>query len=97
MSLALGDEVPNIFTRKSRLQPLEFLNTGAKRLLQHNPPKTGHGRRGKIDAIDPEAVIRVQAPWLRAARERRVLILSKYTAHHLQCRRDAVGAASFST
>src|SRR6516165_8073304 len=29
-----GDEVPHIFTRKSRLQPGEFLITGAKRLLQ---------------------------------------------------------------
>src|SRR6266478_9591556 len=30
-----GDEVPHIFTRKSRLQPGEFLITSAKRLLQH--------------------------------------------------------------
>ena len=29
---------PHIFTRKSRLQPGEFLITSAKRLLQHNLP-----------------------------------------------------------
>src|SRR2546430_3176360 len=34
VSLSSGDEVPHIFTRKSRLQPGEFLITGAKRLLQ---------------------------------------------------------------
>src|SRR6266699_4093909 len=34
VSLSLGDEVPHIFTRKSRLQPGEFLITSAKRLLQ---------------------------------------------------------------
>src|SRR5437870_5901649 len=33
-----GDEVPHIFTRKSRLQPGEFLITSAKRLLQQNLP-----------------------------------------------------------
>jgi hypothetical protein len=39
VSLSSGDEVPHIFTRKSRLQPGEFLITSAKRLLQHNLPK----------------------------------------------------------
>src|SRR5215468_10358026 len=34
VSLSSGDEVPHIFTRKSRLQPGEFLITSAKRLLQ---------------------------------------------------------------
>jgi hypothetical protein len=34
VSLSAGDEVPHIFTRKSRLQPGEFLITSAKRLLQ---------------------------------------------------------------
>src|SRR5437899_3427599 len=33
-SSSSGDEVPHIFTRKSRLQPGEFLITSAKRLLQ---------------------------------------------------------------
>src|SRR6266478_7867301 len=33
-----GDEVPHIFTRKSRLQPGEFLITSAKRLLQQYLP-----------------------------------------------------------
>ena len=37
VSLTLGDEAPHILTRKSRLQPLEFLIISAKRLLQHNP------------------------------------------------------------
>src|SRR3954452_9259073 len=35
VSLSVGDEVPHIFTRKSRLQPGEFLITSAKRVLQH--------------------------------------------------------------
>jgi hypothetical protein len=39
VNLTLGDEVPHIFTRKPHLRPLEFLILGAKRLLQHNPPK----------------------------------------------------------
>src|SRR5215813_12358985 len=34
VSLSSGDEVPHIFTRKSRLRPGEFLITSAKRLLQ---------------------------------------------------------------
>ena len=38
MSLSSGDEVPQIFTRKSRLQPGEFLITSAKRLLQQYLP-----------------------------------------------------------
>jgi hypothetical protein len=40
MSLTQGDEVPHVLTRKSRLQPAEFLITSAKRLLQHNLPET---------------------------------------------------------
>src|SRR4029453_19114892 len=39
MSLTRGDEVPHVFTRKSRLEPAEFLITSAKRLLQHNRPQ----------------------------------------------------------
>src|SRR5262249_7514497 len=39
VSLSSGDEVPHIFTRKSRLQPGEFLISSAKRLLQHYLPK----------------------------------------------------------
>jgi hypothetical protein len=38
VSFARGDEVPHIFTRKPRLQPAEFLITGAKRLFQQNLP-----------------------------------------------------------
>jgi hypothetical protein len=34
VSLPSADEAPHIFTRKSRLQPGEFLATCAKRLLQ---------------------------------------------------------------
>jgi hypothetical protein len=40
VSLSSGDEVPHIFTRKSRLQPGEFLISSAKRLLQQYLPKT---------------------------------------------------------
>src|SRR5258707_14333510 len=36
VSLSVGDEVPHILTRRSRLKPGEFSITGAKRLLQHN-------------------------------------------------------------
>jgi hypothetical protein len=42
--LSSGDEVPHIFTRKSRLQPGEFLISSAKGLLQHNPRESGHVR-----------------------------------------------------
>ena len=38
VSLSSGDEVPHIFTRKSRLKPGEFLITSAKRLLQQYLP-----------------------------------------------------------
>src|SRR5262249_3486379 len=37
-SLSAGDEVPHIFTRKSCLQPGEFLITSTKRLLQQYLP-----------------------------------------------------------
>jgi hypothetical protein len=41
VSLSSGDEVPHIFTRKSRLRPKEFLISSAKRLLQQNLPESG--------------------------------------------------------
>jgi hypothetical protein len=41
VSLSSGDEVPHIFTRKSRLQPKEFLINSAKRLLQQNRHEAG--------------------------------------------------------
>ena len=37
-SLSSGNEVPHIFTRKSRVQPKEILIVSAKRLLQQNLP-----------------------------------------------------------
>src|ERR1700730_1653147 len=40
-SLSSGDEVPHIFTRKSRVQPKESLIASAKRLLQQNLPDDG--------------------------------------------------------
>jgi hypothetical protein len=40
--LPSGDEVPHIFTRKSRVQPGRFLIGSAKRLLQQYPSETGH-------------------------------------------------------
>ena len=39
-NLSSGNEVPHIFTRKSRAQPKELLITSAKRLLQQNLPTT---------------------------------------------------------
>jgi hypothetical protein len=41
VSLSLRDEVPHIFTRKSRLRHGEFLIIGAKRLLQQNRMSSG--------------------------------------------------------
>src|SRR6202022_3215013 len=38
VSLSSGNEVPHIFTRKSRVQPKEILITSAKGLLQQNLP-----------------------------------------------------------
>jgi hypothetical protein len=38
VSLTREDRPPHVFTLKTRLQPAEFLNTCAKRLLQHNLP-----------------------------------------------------------
>ena len=40
VSLALGDEVPRISTRKSRPRPGEFLISGAKTLLQQYRPES---------------------------------------------------------
>src|SRR2546421_8500569 len=52
VSLSSGDEVPHIFTRKSRLQPGEFWITSAKRLLQHNLPGADScAARKKDDAL----------------------------------------------
>src|SRR5271156_1724249 len=42
VSLTREDQSPHVFTRKTRLQPAEFLITCAKRLLQHNPLNNGH-------------------------------------------------------
>src|SRR6516165_7074077 len=39
VSLSSGDEVPHIFTRKSRVQPKEILITSAKGLLQQHRPQ----------------------------------------------------------
>src|SRR6516225_9336562 len=46
-SLSLGDEVPHIFARKSRLKPRKFLIISAKRLLQQNLPKGDLSRCSK--------------------------------------------------
>jgi len=42
VSLTREDQSPHVFTRKTRLQPAEFLITCAKRLLQHNQLQSGH-------------------------------------------------------
>jgi len=71
VSFARGDEVPHIFTRKPRLQPAEFLITGAKRLLQHNLPiatklhcsKTTLIRSPRRRAVGATAAPRCRAPW----------------------------------
>jgi|SRR6266540_4842972 hypothetical protein len=48
VSLSSGDEVPRIFTRKSRLQPGEFLITSAKRLLQQYLPVGEVQSQGRV-------------------------------------------------
>src|SRR6266496_4010377 len=54
-SSSSGNEVPHIFTRKSRLQPGEFLVTSAKRLLQQYQGQSGHGPSdGVRSAYDPD-------------------------------------------
>src|SRR5215472_3109283 len=53
-----GDEVPHIFTRKSRLRPREFLISSAKRLLQQYRPVTvlaGASRSGSAVWGAPDA------------------------------------------
>ena len=50
VSLSSGDEVPHIFTRKSRLKPGEFLITSAKGLLQQNLPGAVVSRCSKVQA-----------------------------------------------
>src|SRR5215471_2557995 len=52
VSLASGDEVPHIFTRKSRLQRGEFLISSAKRLLQHYLPIADVSRCSNIPRAD---------------------------------------------
>jgi hypothetical protein len=48
VSLSSGDEVPHIFTRKSRLRPKEFLITSAKRLLQQNRHKAAEPKAASL-------------------------------------------------
>src|SRR5262245_54240274 len=50
-SLSSGDEVPHIFTRKSRLQPREFLISSAKRVLQQYLPKAAVSNRSKAASL----------------------------------------------
>jgi hypothetical protein len=49
-SLSSGNEIPHIFTRKSRVQPKEILIASAKRLLQQNLPQADY--RSAAKALD---------------------------------------------
>jgi hypothetical protein len=51
-SLSSSDEVPHIFTRKSRVQPKEILITSAKRLLQQNLPQADICSATKTPSFD---------------------------------------------
>src|SRR5262245_46120809 len=51
MSLTRGDEVPHALTRKSRLQPAEFLITSARRLLQQNLAEADVIRRRRSECF----------------------------------------------
>jgi hypothetical protein len=62
VSLSLGDEVPHIFTRKSRLRPGKFLITGAKRVLQQNRHEAAV-YRGAASSRVLEMLPTLGAPW----------------------------------
>src|SRR5262245_34901181 len=74
-SLSSGDEVPHIFTRKSRLKPGEFLITGGKRLLQHNLPKADICTATKTVAIRSPRRRATAARW--AFRGRAISLLAR--------------------
>src|SRR5436190_16612595 len=57
VSVSSGDEVPHIFTRKSRLQPGAFLVISAKRLLQHGViPGSSHTEALGISSLGIDEV-----------------------------------------
>jgi hypothetical protein len=64
-SLSSDDEVPRIFTRKSRLKPGKFLITSAKRLLQQNLPLGDLSRCSNVCGQDATQSPRqrVRATW----------------------------------
>jgi hypothetical protein len=80
-SLSSGDEVPQIFTRKSRVQPKEILITSAKRLLQQSAHRVDSLRCEGSDAIGAK----------RTCRERRERVdLTKMTPMYgpaVRCKR----------
>src|SRR5262244_4040405 len=65
VSLSSGDEVPHIFTRKSRLQPGKILTTGAKRLLQHNLPEADSCTAAKTGATCDDLFDHIVSPLQR--------------------------------
>jgi hypothetical protein len=68
MSLTQGDEVPHVLTRKSRLQPAEFLITSAKRLLQQNLPGAAESNCSKAApySITSTAATPLRSPTISA-------------------------------
>jgi hypothetical protein len=80
VSLSSGDEVPHIFTRKSRLQPGEFWITSAQRLLQQicQEPTLGYATRrphprarGELDGSQAQSTLQVIAEMAHRAPETR--------------------------
>jgi hypothetical protein len=68
-SLSSGNEVPHIFTRKSRVQPKEILITSAKRLLQQNRHKAAQPNSAGMSAAGGSGNAGVEegfgfCPWL---------------------------------
>src|SRR5262245_51365105 len=68
VSLSSGDEVPHIFTRKSRRQPGEFLITSAERLLQQYLPTGDICSAAKTVAIQSRRRRAIAASWARRDR-----------------------------
>jgi hypothetical protein len=74
VSLSSGDEVPHIFTRKSRLKPGEFLITSAKGLLQ----QYRHIAAKRVSGVECAPVDPSQMAMTRSIRSAGITPLQRY-------------------